>query len=262
MADISLVGRQRGGFPGTLTDQDIPFALTGGSDSAPVAGDIVFVSYAVGMGALSVQTISIKDLDGTDYEFPLPSTRLIADGVLDSQLIGGYKIMGGTPDTGVRFTSSAGGTGRTSDAGGYDIIVLREVDPAAPMDVPVTEATGVGTRIPDPPSITPATVGAWTHHIGAAVGATGGTFTSGDLSDFLAGFEADTNDVLMGAGILAKPWSSGAQNPAPFGGGGVDTANDAWTAFSVAFKPAAGDAGEAPVPGNAPSYVRHRTRML
>lgn len=231
--NIQLVGRQSGSFAGTTTAQTITFALTGGLASTPAAGDLVFVSYAVGTAGRTPSMV-IENTSAVAYTDALPSSIITSDDTFDVRLRAAWRVMPGTPETQVRF---AGGSGNNADAAIYDILVLRTVDPTTPMDVTAVEASGQNGRAANPPSITPSTAGAWTFHVGAAAGGTGGTFTSPDLSDFLAGTRADTNDAFMGAGLLSKGWSSGAQDPGAFTGGGTTTTNDAWAAFSVAFRP-------------------------
>jgi hypothetical protein len=237
VTNIELVGRQSGKFAGTTTTQDVNFSLSGGLAAVPAAGDLVFVSYAVGTAGRTPAMV-IANTGGTAYTDALPSSIITADDTQDVRLRGAYRFMPGTPETAVRFTS---GSGNAADAAAYDIIVLRGIDTGTPLDLTSVEASGTNGHAADPPSITPVTVGAWTYHAGASGAVTSAVHTSSDLSQFLSQAQADTNDVALGAGLLSTGWTSGAQDPAAFGGGGAGTTADSWAAFSVAFRPVVTD---------------------
>ena len=233
--NLQFVGRQTSGFVGSTTNRTITFALTGGIDTVPRDGDLVLIGFAIGTAART-PTLIIEATSGVDYT--MVGSQLAADDTYDTLLAVGYKVMGGTPDTQVRFSCSAtGGTGNAADAGTYDIRVYRGVDPTTPFDgVTSTTATGNNSHAADPPSITPSTVGATTVHFGAGAAATGANFTSSDLSEFGTFRQNDTNDSMIGGGHLMN-WTSGAVNPAAFGGGGAGTTADSWCARSLVLRP-------------------------
>lgn len=237
LAEITYVGGQTNSFAGTTTDQTVSFGLTGGIAAAPAAGDLVIVSYAVGTAARN-PTLIIENTSSVSYTGI--GSQQLADDSFDTLLLSAYRFMPSPTETQVRFSSSAtGGTGSAQDAGSYTIHVFRGVDPSTPLDgVVVTAATGTNGHAANPPSITPTTAGAFTYHVGAAAMGTGAAFTSGDLTDFRTKAQADTNDVVIGAGYTA--WSgSGAVDPSAFGGGGSGTTTDSWAAISCVLKPEA-----------------------
>lgn len=238
---ISYVGGQAGGFLGTLSDQTITFSLSGGSDSTPGAGDLVVVSYAIGVGASSDLSMTIKNATATDYT--LAGSELYQAGSGNSRntnLRVAYRFMPGTPET----TCVLSNTTDTSWPGTYTIHVYRGIDTVTPMDVTVTTATGQSTHLANPPSITPVTIGAWIQAIGAGASTTGvAVFTSSDLSGFISNAQIDGKESVIGSGYKSD-WTSGAFDPAVFAGGGTDNANDSWAAVTLVLRPAvAGGSG-------------------
>jgi hypothetical protein len=217
----------------------VTFALTGGSNSVPSAGDLVIVTYAVGTAGRN-PTLIIENTSGTDYTDVLPSGQIESTDTFYTLLRAGYRFMPGTPETQVRFSCSAtGGSGNAADAAAWDIIVLRGVDTGSPLDKTSVEAEALSSHFANPPSITPVSQGAWTFHAGAS-GNGGGTFpyASSDLSDFLSQAQDDTNDIVLGAGLKSKGWTSGAQDPAVFTRpSAADNGANSWAAFSVAIRP-------------------------
>jgi hypothetical protein len=104
------------------------------------------------------------------------------------------------------------------------------------MDVAEVAGSGTNTRLADPGAITPVTAGAWIYVMGGAGCSTGGTYTNGELTAFLAETQVDTNDGNIGAGYLE--WDGlGEYNPAAFAGGGTDTLNDSWVSMTLALRP-------------------------
>lgn len=226
---IRYVGSQQGGFAGRTSSLSVNFALTGGLSALPQDGDLVIVAYCV--GSTVDRALTIQDPAAGNYT--LIGTEQYQNDNFDVNLRVAYKRMGPTPDTAVVF----GQTGSTADAGAYAIHVFRGVDPTTPLDVAAVAAGGINSRVANPAAITPTTAGAWVYVVGAAASAAGGTYTSSDLSGFVAGSQADTNDAQIGAGYFQ--WTSGAFDPAAFGAGGTSTTNDSWAAMTVALRPEA-----------------------
>lgn len=223
---LSFVGGKVAVFAGTTGGTNIVLTdLTGGSGSAPAAGDIVIVAYAV--GAQADRTIGVTTADYTEEQ------ELYANGsTYDSNLSVSWKKMGGTPDTSVDVS----GTGSSFNAGAVAIHVWRGQDPSTPFDVAETTATGTGTGRPDPAAITPTTAGAVVIVAGAAAAATGAAFTASELSNFFTDTSPDGEDAMVGLGSYA--WTSGAFDPAAWTGGTTNAA-DSWTAVTLALRPAA-----------------------
>lgn len=223
---ISYVGGQQGGRAGATSTSAVTFALTGGTDSTPQAGDLVVISIAV--GSTADRAVSVVTPSGYTS-----LTELYQNDTYDVNLGLSYKFMGSTPDTSFTLPS----TGSTADAQRYTVHVYRGVDTSSPLDVAAVTAGGINARTVNPGAITPATSGAWIHVVGAGAGATGGTYAASYLTAFLAGTTADTNDAFMGAGYYSG-WTSGAYDPAAFTGGGTSTTSDSWAAYTLALRPA------------------------
>lgn len=227
---LQYVGGQKGSFAGKTGATTVTFSLAGGLASVPAAGDVVVVSYGVG-SASSDRALTIQNGSAVDYT--LVGTELFQADTFSSNLRVAYRVMPGTPET----TCVLSGTGSNADAGAYTIHVYRGVDTTTPLDVAAVTDTGANTRLANPPAITPITTGAWIHIVGSAACGTGGTFTAAYLTDLQVTTQADTNDVNIASGYVA--WTSGAYDPAAFGGGGTDTTNDSWTALTFALRPLA-----------------------
>lgn len=223
---LSFVGGKVAIFAGTTSTTNIVLTdLTGGSGSAPAAGDIVIVAYAV--GAQADRSIGVTTADYTEEQ------ELYANGTTyDSNLSVSWKKMGGTPDTSVDLS----GTGSSFNAGAVAIHVWRGQDATTPFDVAETTATGTGTGRPNPAAITPTTAGAVIIVAGAAAATTGAAFTASELSNFFTDTSPDGEDAMVGLGSYA--WTSGAFDPAAWTGGTTNAA-DSWTAVTLALRPAA-----------------------
>ncbi len=225
---LSYVGGKIAAIPASVSTTNMVSLtdLIGGSDTAPLAGDIVIVGFvAAGLADVSLGvTTSGYTEEQENY----------GNDTRDANLSVSWKIMGGTPDTEVEVS----GTGSTDGGGAVAIEVWRGVDQATPMDVTRTSATGQNVGQPNPASITPTTTGAVGVFVGAASGASSNTnpFTSSDLSNFKTLAYGDpTYDPIIGMGSVA--WSgSGAIDPAAFGGGSLAT-NDAWASVSLVLRP-------------------------
>lgn len=238
---ISYVGGQVGGFLGTLSDQTITFALTGGLASVPAANDLVVVSYIIATGSAADLALTIRNASAMDYT--LAGSELYQAGsgnAKNTNLRVAYRFMPGTPET----TCVLSNTTDTGWPGTYTIHVYRGVDTNTPMDVTVATATGQSTHIANPPAITPVTTGAWIQAIGAGASTAGvAVFTSSDLSGFISNAQIDDKESVIGSGYKSD-WTSGAFDPAVFAGGGSDAGGDSWAAVTLALRPAvAGGSG-------------------
>jgi hypothetical protein len=229
---IGYVGSQVGQFAGTTTAQTVTFALTGGLSSTPQAGDLVIITY--GVGSTADRTLIIETTGAVAYT--LAGSEMYQNDTFDANQRTAYRFMPGTPDTQFRLSETAGGTGNAADAGAYTVHVFRNVDASTPLDVAAVTAGNINGRVVDPGQVTPTTAGAMIYVAGVGAGGTGGTYTAAYLSGFRATTQVDTNDVMIGAGYV--PWTTGAYNPAAFSGGGTTTTNDAWTAITLALRPA------------------------
>lgn len=231
---IGYVGGQVGGFAGTVSNTDITFSLTNGVNSGsglPSAGDLVVITFCT--GSTADRTLNISTVAGTVYT--LIGSELYADGTLfDTNMRVAYRFMPGTPETDFRFV---GGTGNAADAGSYSVHVYRNVDTTTTLDVAATTATGTGSRLVNPPSITTSTANSWIQVTGCGAAATGGTYTTSGLNDFRTNTRVGTNDSILGTGNRIQA-SAGAYDHAAYTGGGTDTANDSWASVVFALRPA------------------------
>jgi hypothetical protein len=201
--------------------------LTGGIAAAVSDGDLVIAVFAT--GSTADRTLSITD--GTN-DYTLIDSELYRSATIDINLRIAYKFVSG--DTATTF----GTTGNANDAGAMAVYTFRGVDQVTPLDVAATTTTGGFNAIPDPPTITPSTLGAYIVCVGASGHQLGlQTFTSSDLTDFLTVGSDDTYDATLGIGH--KPdWVSGAFNAAQFGLTTSDDGDGARAAVSIALRPA------------------------
>lgn len=224
---IELVGRTTGTATGGTGAYSVSLTgLTGGLASSPSEGDLVVVCAAAVAGSDLDLAISgyteVVDIAGVD------------NGYANLGLF--YKFMGSTPDTSV----SAPRPVTSSLSAACAIHVWRGVDPTTPIDVAAQTAIGSNAGQPNPPSITPVTSGAviLAAGVGTEVDGLGAVFTTSDLSNFSTVVGNSTFDVVVGMG--SKAWTSGAFNPAAFGGNASAGITDSWSAVSIALRPASG----------------------
>ena len=224
---ISYVGGKVQGFVGTTSVVNVSLTdLTGGSDTAPSAGDFVVVYYGTGSNS-TARAITVN----SSYT---NLTKIAANDTYDTNLVVGYKRMGSTPDTSVQVS----GTLDTADAGAVVVHVFRGVDETSPLDVTSITATGTDSVLCNPGAITPTTAGAWI--IAGGAGAhIGGTeiYSSSDLTSFRTVGANDTYDVTVGAG-LKTDWTSGPFDPAAFTWSDSSATSYSWAAYTIALRPA------------------------
>lgn len=224
---LQYVGGNTGAWAGATTgNNNVSLtALTGGLASSAAAGDIVVAVYVTGSAA--DRTLSITD--GTTA-YTLISTEQYSNGTTyDTNLRVAYKVL-----TAANANTVFGPTGNAQDAGAAAVHVWRGINTATVLDVAAVPATGTGTGRPDGAAITPTTTGAIVIVAGGGAAATGANYTSSDLSNFRTTTSADNNDAMVGIGSFA--WTSGAFNPAAWGGGTANAA-DSWAAITLALRP-------------------------
>jgi hypothetical protein len=222
---LSYVGGFTQGYAGTTSDIVVPLTtLTGGTDSAPSADDIVVVCFSISSTATRAIVIAGYTIIATGY----------ANDTYDTELRAGYKLMGVTPDTTVTLT---GGTISTAAAGAVEVHVWRGVDLVTPIDVTTVTTTGTNGAVPTPPPITPITPGAIIL-AGAGNAHNEGTETFGAsyLSNFITAGGNDTNDATGGLGSVE--WASGTYTPATWTWSGTSTSAFSRVAFTTALRPA------------------------
>lgn len=228
---LTYVGGNSGTWAGaTSGDNNVSLtALTGGSDSAAAAGDIVIAVY--GTASTADRTLAIGD--GTN-PYTLAGSELYANTAVDSNLRVAYKVLS-SADANCVF----GPTGSVADAGTAIVHVWRGIDSTTPMDVTVVTATGTGSTYVNGASITPATAGAIVLVCGsnATGGGTGALISQSgsELSNFLAVVQSDTNKASAGIGSFA--WTSGVFDPVVWTAS-LTSAGSSWAAVTLALRPA------------------------
>lgn len=223
---ITLVGNVTNTFANSGLSLSLT-GLTGGSDSAPIAGDIVVIIS--GAPETADTNVSITTSGYTNQELYANDTR-------DANGVFAYKIMGATPDTTVAIPATTASTAR----GSVVARVYRGVDQTTPLDVAVTTATGANGDRANSPSITPVTAGAKILALGFATNpaSTSGTATGpANMADFITVVGSGSGRSSV-AGMASQDWTSGAFDPAAWTAT-TNNANDAWVAFTVALRPAA-----------------------
>jgi hypothetical protein len=227
---ISYVGGTSG--IGTSADYNIVLTgLTGGSDSAPAANDIVIVNN--GNSNVSNVDAGVTTAGYTEV------TELFQVDTRSSNQAVSYKVMGGTPDTSVDVK----GSGSATAGGATTVQVWRGVDTTTPMDVTATTAQAANSALMDAPSITPVTAGAIVVACGNwASGSQDRTATApAGYSNHVYNSSTDPG-VASGSGMASKAWSgSGAEDPGAWSAINTATA-DAWTAVTLALRPSSGGA--------------------
>lgn len=225
---LTYVGGNTGTWAGaTSGNNNVSLtALTGGSDSAAQAGDIVVAAYATSSTANRALTIS----DGTT-NYTLAGSELYANDIHDANLRVAYKVLSGA-DANAVF----GPTGNTNEAGAGAVHVWRGIDSTTPLDVTVVTATGIDTGRPNAGTITPATAGAIVLVACAGAANIGAAFTQpgSELSNFRSVNSSGLHSAMIGIGSYA--WSSGAFDPVAWTGGSA-TASDSWAAITLALRP-------------------------
>ncbi len=216
-----FVGSQSYGRAGSTSQVNVNFNLSDGTgETTPVAGDLVLLMVA-----------AAADNSGI-LESPIDYTQLASFGSNssnDARLYVGYKIMGTTPDTTFPVVSSL----NIAYAQTAIVFVFRG---ASPSDILITTANAGGSRLANPPAISPVVKNTTVVAIGAAGSKTTAvTFTSGDLTNFKTQSSNDSQAVAIGAGYFE--WTDGTYDPTAFGNSG-STGLDSWCAATVTISPA------------------------
>ena len=229
----TLVGQQTYTRAGSTSAVAPAFNLSGGIGTTPAAGDIVVLAIALGAAATTLMTA------------PAGYTQIAhfaSNDTYDAVLYVGYKIMGSTPDTTFPIPSALS----TSNSQMAIVSVWRGVDQTTPIDVSTVTATGIDSRLANPPAITPVTENAIVIGIGAtAYSGTVYTFSAGgNLTGFVSASGSDTYDGALGLGY--HEWVSGQFDPTAFSITGTTT-SDSWASATLALRPAI---TEVPIYGN------------
>ena len=230
---ISFVGSHVGTHAATSA-QTVNFSSLlneAGGNTMPATNDVVFVavenSSTVDRGDGALVPAGYTSAHTADYR----------NDSNDSNFQVSYKVMGATPDTTVAIPASNATTAGVA----YAIYVFRGVDTANPLDVAAVVTGAINTGVANAAAVTPVTAGAWIAAFAGAAVAAGAVFTnpagmSATANHFRsATITTTTNDANIG-GALYTGWTSGAYDPAAFGGS-TSTNTGSWSAVTLALKP-------------------------
>ena len=226
---IPLVGVNGNGVAtGTSFTLDLT-ALTGGSGSTPLEGDVAIC--VTGWSSTLTNEASSSGVSSGGWTW-------IADLGSDDNYAASYSVwykkMGATPDTSVTCISSAtyGGAGL--------VAVYRGVDPYVQLDVTTTVASGINTANADCPANTPVTTGA----LVLAVAGFGRNISYSWVGVPPTGYGDCFGQATDGGGgrcsvvgISSKDWSgSGAEDPGVYTG--IGTASfQCWAGATIVLRP-------------------------
>jgi hypothetical protein len=232
---ISLVGSYASTHA-VASAQTIAFTnLRDAANAQPtlLQGDVVVVVYVHAMATTANRTLAQCTPSG--YTNAHASAITANDSNAVSMAVS-YKVMGASPDANVAIPAAAA----TTNGVAYAIYVFRGVDTASPLSTTTTVASATNTGVANAPAITPAHAGSWIMVCGGAAVAAGAVFTnpaglSATTNHFRsATITSTTNDATVGVG-LKTDWSSGAFDPAAFGGS-TSTNTGSWGAATLALR--------------------------
>ena len=219
---ISFIGGTQNAAAGSAVTVDI-------SGLGLQEGDVVLVSNAINNGNNGDMNPGVQMSGYSEI------ADIFGNGTTnDLNLSVNWKVMSSSPDTSVACNSS----GSASLASVCIVQAYRGVDTSTPMDVATTTANGSGAGIPNPPSITPSTSGAW-----VVVSGGGGAGTPDASVTAPTGYSNQTEDTLDvtndgTAAMASKAWTSGTEDPAAWTGWATTGSGASWAAVTMALRPA------------------------
>lgn len=230
---ISFVGSHTGLVGSTDTTVNFSSLLnSAGSTPTLQQNDLVIVT-------VSRRNTANTPIAITTTGYSSVHSSVYANSTDDTVLISYSKFMGATPDSSVVITGAG-----ASNVATYCVHVFRGVDSTTPFDgVTPTTATATGVGSPNAPSITPSSAGAWI----VAMGGAAGPNTAGQTTVLTnpANMDTTTNLFRSTAGTRSSTgvagysgWTSGAFDPATFGGGSQN-ASGSVAAATFVLRPAA-----------------------
>jgi hypothetical protein len=236
---ISFVGRNVAGATNGGDPSISLTALTGGSGSAPIQGDVFFVCGGIGDAASTELAMSMTSLGYT----LVPGTDLVSVDTVTASMGVFYKFMGASPDT----TAVFNGQGGSDAACGAIALVFRGVKAVAdggPFDGSTPAiATGQNTMHPNPPSLNHSNAeGIWILIAGVAGHNAGAGTTFTYPTNYVATSQGSADDTGgdVDAGMSYR--SSGFSDPEDPGVmtlSGTDNVGYSWAAATMALAPAA-----------------------
>lgn len=222
-ANLQFVGGTTGTGATSSFSVTLSGALTGGIGTSPIVGDVVVV--AVTQYGPNVNS----DLSISGYT---ELCDLYSNNTYDTNLAVFYKRMTATPDTSFTIGSSYfNGSAPIAVV----VHVWRGCNASNPIDVTTTTATGTGSAVPNPPSITPATGGAVILAVGGAASGASGFFSAPQLSNFVEENHITTFHAAVGIGSYR--WQGGAFDPNAFTISAGSDGLSSWAAATMALRP-------------------------
>jgi hypothetical protein len=218
-------------FSGALTVEssgiEISAWLNGERAAGAASSAVSFASLSPATGDYLLYIAAADSADGASSVMA-PSGYTAVYETTDSNPNGGvwYKKLGAA-ETSITLPAVASlGTAHV-----YTMAVLKGVHATTPMDATRTTASG-GTGDPDCPSITTATADAMVVAIGLIDDDTVTSVSAYPSGYTNTGFNGGTGaSIVVSAKVVASP---GAENPSAY----ATSADDAWWAITVAFRPA------------------------
>jgi hypothetical protein len=229
---ITYVGSYYQAIPGTTSPVTIPLtSLRGTAERRPRKGDMVVVVY--GTSSTANRNIGID----SNYNYILLANEYSNDS-FDANMSVNYKIMGDIPDIDIIVS----GTGSTADSGAVALHVWRNINPSP--TVSITTSTGIDSRRPIPPSITPSLPGSLIVFCGVAAHQSANANADSYLEDnvnnprdffqyILSSNSTNRCTVSMAA---YQKWISGSFTPGVFSSSQT-SATDSWCAATIVFNP-------------------------
>ena len=220
-----FVGSQAQGWAGDTTSKTVTYALTGGIDTVPRVGDVVF---------LTTIWPTITDFDtvwATDQGFVVVEDYY-ASGVYSINHQVFYKVMTDPADTG--FTMPPVNT--TSQGYAFSLQVWRDVYLAKPIDTKATAGQNAG--VPPPVSVTPTNDNVPILFLGGSGGVGATLLTNANLLAVTSAVGNDSTDGHISSGYMiggaaGDPVTSGSWS----GGPGTSTSNRS-SAVGISLWPA------------------------
>lgn len=211
-----------GGDSASTLNCDLTTVFTGGT--ALQEGDILLLSEVV-----AGTTNPSNDVLSSSGWTSLASVS--GDDTLDVNLRVYRKIMSSSPDTDIDFTANI------QDKRSVQVRGYRGVDQSTPIDVSVTTASGGNTLNVNPPSNTPASIGAVSVVFGGGSNYSNiNSYTSPDLAEFLSShyYDGSGQDAIAGSGHKFLD-GTGAFDPAAWSASGDNTAWS-WAAAHIILR--------------------------
>jgi len=237
---LKFVGGKSGAVAGSTSSTPNTVALnsglTGGFATSVASGDLIIVQVGVGHQARTPAPV-VRAVDDTAYSVVGTAQNVTTD-TQDIYSDLRYRFHDGTSND---DSVEIGNSGDAADGLAYAIHVWRGVDTGTPLDgVTPTAATGTDTGRPNPPSITPGSLGSVIIIAGAGGAATGANFVTGELQNLHTVNSPDTNDATVG--LASYHWAgTSAFDPAAWTGGSTN-ANNSWAAKCLVLRAATADA--------------------